>query len=77
MATWVAMYWGCCCLLVELEASNVEEQPSAQPEDLILLTIPSGGPAVVVTKPNQLMRIILDKRCLTVDCFGSVLKVSY
>ena len=42
----------------------------------ILLTIPSGGPAVVVTKPNQLMRIILDKGWLTVNRFGSVSKAS-
>ena len=42
----------------------------------ILLTIPSGGPAVVLTKPNQLMRIILDKGWLTVNRFGSVSKAS-
>ena len=71
----MALYWGCCCLLVE--ASSMEEQPSAQLEDLILLTIPAGGPTVVVTKPNQLMRIIWDKICLTVDGFGSVSKASY
>ena len=70
----VALYWGCCCLL--LETSSMEEQPSSQPEDLILLTILSGGLAVVVTKPNQLMRIILDKGWLTVNRFGSVSKAS-
>ena len=71
----VALYWGCCCLL--LKTSSMEEQPSSQPEDLILLTILSGGLAVVVTKPNQLMRIILDKGWLTVNRFGSVSNDSY